>query len=129
MLTVRFEYANEHDRQKIFFQPLFLLSMNYKQYLLNNESIKELTFLKSNEHSNIPMELASSSISETDFNLNYCLDRYTTAMTFLFKGVEFHIETDKQTVKQHSLKINSDDHTVTSSYTITYDQQHLTIFE
>jgi hypothetical protein len=136
MLTVRFEYANEHDRQKIFFQPLFLLSMNYKQHLLNNDSknsdamlTKDLTFLKSNEHSNIPMELVSSSISETDFNLNYCLDRYTTAMTFLFKGVEFHIETDKQTVKQHSLKINSDDHTVTSSYTIKYDAKNVIIFE
>lgn len=137
MLTVRFEYTNEHDRFKIFFQPLYLLSMNYKQHLLSetNDSknsdamvTKELTFLKSNEHC-IPMELASSSISETDFNLNYCLDRYTTSMTFLFKGVEFHIETDKQTVKQHSLKIGSEDHTVTSSYTIKYASENLIIFE
>jgi ATP-dependent Zn protease len=137
MLTVRFEYANEQDREKIFYQPLYLLAMNYKQHLLQKDDkavetlvTKELTFLKSNSNNkNIPIELASSSISETDFKLNYCLDRYDTEMTFLYKGVEFHIETDKKVVQQHSLKIGMQDHTVTSSYTIRYNQQHVNVFE
>ena len=133
MITVRFDYANALDKDKLFIQPLYYIGMNLKQHLSvdTNTNAKlidnDLHFPSINKINNL--ELASSSLTEQDFTLNYILDRYTIDLDVIYKGTKFHIETDKNTVQQYSLKIGSDDHTVTSRYAITYASEHILLFE
>jgi hypothetical protein len=176
MITVRFDYADNHTHDKIFMQPLYFVGMNLKQRVAVGPNAvgpnavgpnavgpnavgpnavgpnavgpnavgpnavgpnavvdsklldKDLNFLSSNSATN-HLECASSCLSEQDFTLNYILDRYATDLDFTYKGAHFHIETDKKTVRQHSLKIGPDDHTVTSNYTITFNNEHFRQFE
>ena len=131
MITVRFDYASALDKDKLFVQPLYYIGMNLKQHLLVDTNAKlidkDLCFPTINKSNNL--ELASSSLTEQDFTLNYILDRYTIDLDVIYKGAHFHIETDKNTVQQYSLRIGSDDHTVTSRYSITYTSEHLLLFE
>jgi AAA+ superfamily predicted ATPase len=132
MITVQFEYAKVHDYEKMFFQPLFFLSMNIKQRILKEDAklynekmlYTDLTFANLN---NIKLEIAPSCLNENDFNVNYILNRYETEQQFSYKGANFLINTSK--MNQYSFKNGHEEHTVTSSYEITYEAKDFILFE
>ena len=134
MITLRFEYASTHEHDKLFIQPLYLIAMNLKhQHLLQTPGkeymiVNELTFPKLNAHDNA-MIVTSSSLNDTDFNLNYILDRFNTTLHVIYKNVNFYFSTDKENVNHYSLRIGHDAHTVTNHYTIHFDSAHLNVFE
>jgi AAA+ superfamily predicted ATPase len=134
MITLRFEYASTHEHDKLFIQPLYLIAMNLKhQHLMKTPGkeymiVNELTFPNLNAQDNA-MIVTSSSLNDTDFNLNYILDRFNATLHVIYKNVNFYFNTDKQQVGQHSLRIGHDSQTVTNHYTITCDSAHLNVFE
>jgi AAA+ superfamily predicted ATPase len=137
MITVRFEFSTSRNSEKIFFQPLFFISMNLKHQILkkhnkeyDNDLIDEnLSFFEFDEkNDNKHLEIISSSLSSTDFKLNYILDRYDTNMRILYKGTEFKIKSDKK-VSQFSIKLDYDEFTVSNTYEISYADKDVLIFE
>jgi len=77
----------------------------------------------------VKLEIASSCLSDTDFNLNYILDRYATDYTFRYKGALFQLKTDKTDVKQFSVKVGHSDYTMASVYEISFNQNDFILFE
>jgi AAA+ superfamily predicted ATPase len=77
----------------------------------------------------IKLEIAPSCLSDTDFNLNYIMDRYATDYTFRYKGALFHLKTDKTDVKQFSIKVGHTEYTMASVYEISFDQKDFILFE
>jgi len=76
-----------------------------------------------------PLEIAPSCLSDTDFNLNYIMDRYISDIQFKYKGSLFTLKTDKEDVKHHPFKTGHDRFTVTSTYIISYAQSDFALFE
>jgi hypothetical protein len=77
----------------------------------------------------IKLEIASSCLSDTDFNLNYILDRYATDYTFRYKGALFQLKTDKTDVKQFSVKVGHTEYTMASVYEISFNECDFILFE
>ena len=156
-ISVRFEYASVHE-DKPFEQPLFYIAMNMKHRLLKeqgksyNEKMISTDFLQAPEalprwgeglHSSYSypqngglaggacprLEIVSSCLSDTDFNLNYIMDRYVSDIQFKYKGALLTLKTDKEDVKHHPYKTGLDKFTVTSTYTISYAQSDFALFE
>ena len=149
-VQVRFEYASVERSlcEKIFSQPLFFLGMNIKQRLLariNHPSynkkmdIAELTFpdlddtnanAKANAKDSINLEIAPSMINRSDDTtvINFVLDRYLLDDIFTYKGARFHIKTDKEEVLHYPVRIGHQDHTVSSTYIISYEAADMVIF-
>ena len=133
-IRVKFEYSMLHDRERIFTQPLFYLAMNIKNKLLQAQSKPYNTNMISPDlnvvmSDNLKLEMAASCLSEADFNLNYISDRYASDYAFTYKEAAFQLQTDKTDVKNYSLKIGHDEHTVTSVYTLTYSASDFALFE
>ena len=76
-----------------------------------------------------PLEITSSRLTDTDFNLNYIMDRYITDIKFKYKGALLTLKTDKTDVKHYLIKTGHDRHTVTSSYIISYAESDFALFE
>ena len=148
MFSVKFEYVTDHNYEKPFVQPIFYIAMNMKHQLLkeqgntyNEKMISEDTVRVHTEgvhtegdkaHGTRPvikLEIAPSCLSDTDFNLNYIMDRYATDYTFRYKGALFHLKTDKTDVKQFSIKVGHTEYTMASVYEISFDQKDFILFE
>ena len=150
-ISVRFEYASVHE-DKPFEQPLFYIAMNMKHRLLKeqgkayNEKMISEDFLQapSKEVITCPqkggeglqssntchhLEVAPSCLTDTDFNLNYIMDRYISDIHFKYKGALLTLKTDKDDVKHHPFKSGHDRFTVTSTYTISYAESDFALFE
>ena len=133
ILSVKFEYSNQHY-DRIFAQPLFYIAMNIKNKILQQlgkpyyESMLSAN-LQISISPLIKLEATTSCLNETDFKLNYIMDRYDSDIQFTYKDALFHLKTDKTDVKMHSLKIGHSCHTVTSVYEIKYDSKDIALFE
>jgi len=154
MISVKFEYVTDHNYEKPFVQPIFYIAMNMKHQLLkeqgntyNEKMISDdiqgdtppamqasppiqsegATLLHGRRQ--VKLEIASSCLSDTDFNLNYILDRYATDYTFRYKGALFQLKTDKTDVKQFSVKVGHSDYTMASVYEISFNQNDFILFE
>ena len=134
-IVVKFEYASVYSHDKLFMQPLFYIAMNEKHRLLKthgqtyNEQMltPDLEIISNNI---LNLEIAPSScLNETDFHLNYLMDRYNSDVEIKYKGALFKLTIDKSPGKQHSFKVGCDSHTVTSIYEISYAEKDFALFE
>jgi hypothetical protein len=130
---VKFEYACIHDYNRIFYQPLFCIAMNMKNQLLkkhgspyNEKMILTDLQILSND---VRLEISPSCLNDSDFNLNYIMDRYVSDIQINYKGALMLLKTDKTDVKQYSLKMGQNEHTVTSVYEISYTSTDFILFE
>ena len=155
-ISVKFEYVGDHNYEKPFVQPIFYIAMTMKHQILkeqgnayNEKMISDDTIrvhtervqgdtppamqasppIQSEGAHAVKLEIASSCLSDTDFNLNYILDRYATDYTFRYKGALFQLKTDKTDVKQFSVKVGHSDYTMASVYEISFNQNDFILFE
>jgi len=155
-ISVKFEYVTDHNYEKPFVQPIFYIAMNMKHQLLKEQGntynekmisddiqgdtppamqasppIQSEGAAQTLVHGTrlVKLEIASSCLSDADFNLNYILDRYATDYTFRYKGALFQLKTDKTDVKQFSIKVGHTEYTMASVYEISFDQKDFILFE
>ena len=150
IISVRFEYISIYDQDKPYEQPLFFIAMNMKNKILKAQG-KEYNEKMINEDIAVihapqggsglaeraacgagglpPLEITSSRLIDSDFNLNYIMDRYISDIQFKYKGALLTLKTDKTDVKHHLIKTGHDRHTVTSSYIISYAESDFALFE
>jgi hypothetical protein len=127
---VRFEYASIERSlaEKIFAQPLFFLAMNIKQRLLAQQAhplynrkmdTADLSFPHLLQGGDLHLEMAPSVINRSDSVFNFIMDRYLLDCTFIYKGATFQLKTD-HLLNQYPVKLGQHDHTVSSTYVISY---------
>lgn len=138
-ITTRFEHAKNGHYNKIFYQPLYYVSNNLSQVILEkNKSIdfkKEMLDekLQFYPETDIKFEMTvSESISpENDsidnIKLNFVLDRYNTNLNFKYDGADFTIKTDNL-IKQYPVNAAYEEKTISSTYEITCNSEDLEKF-
>jgi len=138
-ITTRFEHAKNGHHNKIFYQPLYYISNNLSQCILeqnkSNDFKKEMLDekLQFYPETDIKFEMTlSESISpETnaieDIKLNYVLDRYNTNLKFKYDGAIFTIKTDNF-ITQYPITAAYEEKTISSTYEITCNSKDLDKF-
>ena len=158
MISVKLEHVSDHNYEKPFIQPIFYIAMNMKHQLLKEQGNTYNEKMISDDMARVhtarvhtegvntegvntegdkargtrpvtKLEIASSCLSDTDFNLNYIMDRYATDYTFYYKGALFKLKTDKTDVKQYSIKVGHTEYTMSSVYEISFDEKDFILFE
>lgn len=136
-VTVRFEYANHRNFDKIFYQPLFFMAMNLKQYILKQQNKpyhegmlnEDIIFILDQEPKNIKLEMSNYCMFETDKKFKYIMDRYLCSTIINYQGVDLIIKTDNL-IDKKCIKVNHNhEYTNYSAYEITYNVNDFHIFE
>jgi len=137
-ITTRFEHAGPRHHSKIFYQPIYFISNNLLQNILNNNGSnkfkpemidnklefyldinKYIEFIKDIKLEMTQSDSIGSEHNTTDeINLNFILDRYATDLKFIYDGAEFNIKTDKL-IKQYPVPTGYNEVTISSTYEIT----------
>ena len=100
MINTIFSY-NEHGLSaEIFFQPLFFLGENVKQYTLKQKGLKvdeqmisdKLEFFTNDINENISFEIPPLNKKNDELVINYTLQRFNINYSFSYNGATFHIK-------------------------------------
>lgn len=138
MVNVRFSYYEHGLSPEVFYQPLFFLGENLKQFCrkkrdlqINQEMVNDkldFSFFPLNED-NINLEVTPVLKKNDDMCINYTLQRNAKEFTFNFNGATLNL-TWIDLPPQQAVKIDHDHkHILFSAYDISFSSEDTDIFE
>ena len=144
MVNIRFSY-NDHDaREELFFQPLYFLAENLKQYYQEKNNLKineemrdkKLDFSlyspndSGDDGSQLNFEIPPINRRNDDLIISYTLDRFNLDFSFTYAEAIFHIKKVQLDDQQLITKINHDyKYILYSVYEISYELKDSEKFE
>ena len=144
MVNVRFSYSDHDAREELFFQPLYFLAENLKQYYQEKNNLKineemrdkKLDFSlyspndSGDDGSQLNFEIPPINRRNDDLIISYTLDRFNLDFSFTYADAIFHIKKVKLDDQQLITKINHDyKYILYSVYEISYELKDSEKFE
>ena len=144
MVNIRFTYNEHGAREDLFFQPLYILAENLKQYYQKKNNLKineemrieKLDFAlyspndSEDDGSTLNFEIPPINKVNDELVISYTLDRFNLDFSFTYADAIFHIKKIKIDDQQLITKIDHEfKHIMYSAYEISYQMKDSDKFE